>query len=491
LPVTRGNVEIALRVLYPIADTETANLKLTRVAVGGADAIEAAGRLIQHQRLVGFLPSFAFNAAYLLGGVAAILLYLPRRDSREYLWLGLYLIFQCVSNLTFFAQLAASLPISPNTFFGDPLNYFAIVFQIEFTYAFASRPVDRLVRVYEFVLVAWIVICYVASAGLIPGLVYLLSEEIVNVPAAILLPILLLVWFLRGNREAGWLIIPSLFPAAGIVFVDLTFGGALLHLGSVPLNPADVANCIYLLAIGLIMTLRFTRISRQQARAAAELEAARTVQQILVPEEIPTIPGFSIQTAYHPAGEVGGDFYQVLPAPNGSLMAVIGDVSGKGMPAAMTVSLLVGTVRTLVHYTQDPAEILSAMNQRMIGRGNGGFTTALVLRLDRDGTLTAANAGHIAPYANGKELGIDNGLPLGITAAAAYCDTTLHLEAGTTLTLLTDGVVEAQNAKGDLFGFDRAAEISSEPAQKVAAAARTFGQQDDITVLSLAWEVGR
>src|SRR6202007_3130558 len=116
-------------------------------------------------------------------------------------------------------------------------------------------------------------------------------------------------------------------------------------------------------------------------------------------------------------------FYQVLPAPNGGLLAVIGDVSGKGMPAAMTVSLLVGTVRTLAHYTQDPAAILTAMNQRMIGRGSG-FTTALVLRLDRKRVLTAANAGHIAPYANGKELQIDNGLPLGIAAASAYSNTT-------------------------------------------------------------------
>jgi serine phosphatase RsbU (regulator of sigma subunit) len=183
---------------------------------------------------------------------------------------------------------------------------------------------------------------------------------------------------------------------------------------------------------------------------------------------------------------VGGDFFQIVPAPSGGVLLVIGDVSGKGMPAAMTVSLLVGTVRTLAHYTHDPAEILTVMNQRMIGRSNGGFTTALVLRLDPDGTLTAANAGHIAPYANGKELVIDNGLPLGITAATAYSNTNLHLGANTTLTLITDGVVEAQNAEGELFGFDRTAEISSKPAEKVAEAARTFGQEDDITVLSLS-----
>jgi serine phosphatase RsbU (regulator of sigma subunit) len=156
------------------------------------------------------------------------------------------------------------------------------------------------------------------------------------------------------------------------------------------------------------------------------------------------------------------------------------------MPAAMTVSLLVGTVRTLAHYTQDPAAILTAMNQRMIGRGSG-FTTCLVLRLDPDGTLTAANAGHIAPYANGKELELSNGLPLGITAAAAYTNSTLHLAPETALTLLTDGVVEAQNANGELFGFERTAAISAKPAQSVVEAARNFGQQDDITVLTIGF----
>ena len=140
---------------------------------------------------------------------------------------------------------------------------------------------------------------------------------------------------------------------------------------------------------------------------AAELAAGRAVQQVLIPEEIPTIPGFNIQSVYKPYGEVGGDFFQVLPVKSdlgaGGALVIIGDVSGKGMPAAMTVSLLVGTVRTLAHYTQSPGEILSAMNQRMLARSHGGFTTCLVLRADADGTLTIANAGHIAPYLAGKE----------------------------------------------------------------------------------------
>jgi len=84
------------------------------------------------------------------------------------------------------------------------------------------------------------------------------------------------------------------------------------------------------------------------------------------------------------------------------------------------VALIVGTVRTLAHYLQQPAEILAALNNRMVGRSQGGFTTCLVLRADPDGTVTVANAGHIAPYVQGQEVGIDNGLPLGLTPEITY-----------------------------------------------------------------------
>jgi serine phosphatase RsbU (regulator of sigma subunit) len=157
------------------------------------------------------------------------------------------------------------------------------------------------------------------------------------------------------------------------------------------------------------------------------------------------------------------------------------------MPAAMTVSLLVGTFRTLAHYTQSPGEILHAMNQRMLARSQGGFTTCLVLRIDADGTLTAANAGHIPPYQNGKELAIDSGLPLGLSPESIYGETGCRLDHGARLTLLTDGVVEARNQAGELFGFERAATLSPEPAQEIAQAAQAFGQEDDITVLTLSF----
>lgn len=252
-----------------------------------------------------------------------------------------------------------------------------------------------------------------------------------------------------------------------------------------PFSLYDLSIWILLLAILGVVVLRFARSRHEEDHLKSEREAARAVQQILVPAENPTIPGFRIESNYKPASEVGGDFFQILPTPSGGVLIVIGDVSGKGMPAAMIVSLLVGTFRTLAHYTQSPAEILHAMNQRMIGRNNGGFTTCLVLRVDSDGKLAAANAGHLAPYIDAKELSIENGLPLGLAAGSTYAESAYELSPGARLTLLTDGVVEAQSSTGELFGFDRTAKLSLEPAEKVAQTAQTFGQEDDITVLTL------
>jgi serine phosphatase RsbU (regulator of sigma subunit) len=161
-------------------------------------------------------------------------------------------------------------------------------------------------------------------------------------------------------------------------------------------------------------------------------------------------------------------------------------VSGKGMPAAMTVSLLVGTFRTLADYTANSGEILAAMNRRMLVRSKDGFTTCLVLRADPDGTLTVANAGHLSPYCNGEELAIDGGLPPGIHAESTYEEARLELRSGAQITLLTDGVVEARSNTGELFGFARAQNLSSKSAEQIVAAARAFGQEDDITVVTLA-----
>jgi hypothetical protein len=247
----------------------------------------------------------------------------------------------------------------------------------------------------------------------------------------------------------------------------------------------SVLNTLLLVAITFAAWRFQTEQTQWQSRRDEEFRNAQQVQEVLIPRELPRLPGFSIEAIYKPAGEVGGDFYQIVGTPQGGVLVVIGDVSGKGMPAAMTVSLLVGTVRTLAHYTQSPGEILSAMNQRMLGRSQGGFTTCLCLRADADGKLIVANAGHIAPYLNGAELAVESSLPLGLVAAASYPEAIFIFPPNTQLTLVTDGVVEARGNSGELLGFDRVAAMSCDSAGQIAKTAELFGQDDDITVLTV------
>ncbi len=270
--------------------------------------------------------------------------------------------------------------------------------------------------------------------------------------------------------------------------LSATISAPLFTIDEAPFNIQTLASSGLLLAILYAIYAYVVEQSRAQSALASEMRNARTVQQALIPEEVPQAPGYRIESMYKPAGEVGGDFFQVMPQRNGDVLIVIGDVSGKGMPAAMTGSLLVGTVRTLAQYMDSPGEILAAMNQRMLSRSQEGFTTCLVLRVDADGMATAANAGHLAPYRNGTEVEIVNGLPLGITSETAYPEARLHLEAGDVLMMMSDGVVEARNAEGELFGFARTQAMARESAEKVAEAAEAFGQEDDITVLTVERE---
>jgi hypothetical protein len=232
-----------------------------------------------------------------------------------------------------------------------------------------------------------------------------------------------------------------------------------------------------------IFVLELIEDQRERNRLSAELDAGRAMQQVLLGAELPDIPGLHIESVYRPASEVGGDFFQVLPAPDGGGLIVIGDVSGKGLRAAMTVSTILGALRALP--VASPAELLRMLNLALAGRLERGLVTCCIANVSPRGILTTANAGHLAPYRNGEEVPLESGLPLGVTADAIYAESTLTLTLGDSLTFLSDGVVEAQSPSGELFGFDRTREISGHSAEEIARAAQAFGQQDDITVLTL------
>jgi serine phosphatase RsbU (regulator of sigma subunit) len=168
---------------------------------------------------------------------------------------------------------------------------------------------------------------------------------------------------------------------------------------------------------------------------------------------------------------------------------VVGDVSGKGLHAAMTVALIVGAIRSTVEVTTEPAQILSALNRRLHGRLRNGFATCLMMRLNGDGTCVMANAGHLPPYVNGREIPLPGAVPLGLLSEAEYEAVNLRLAPGDCLAVYTDGLLEARNADGELFGFSRISELlaRAHDARQIADAAQAFGQDDDITVLTLSF----
>ncbi len=232
---------------------------------------------------------------------------------------------------------------------------------------------------------------------------------------------------------------------------------------------------------------RHLRMELEKASLESEMSAAREVQRVMVPEVLPLVAGYSIESVYRPAAEVGGDFFQVIPLKSGRTLVVIGDVSGKGLRAAMIVSMIVGTLRTVSGFTEEPAEILGELNRRLCGRMQEGFATCLVVRLEEAGRVTLANAGHLPPYRNGNEVVFAGSLPLGLDENAVYEQMSLQMAGGDGLMLLTDGIAEAQDKERVLLGFGRVERMLRDgaTAKMMAESAQQHGQQDDITVISL------
>jgi serine phosphatase RsbU (regulator of sigma subunit) len=306
----------------------------------------------------------------------------------------------------------------------------------------------------------------------------------------------LLVWVaIRGilkERAEGWMALPAvLLVVISLYQQELTvlhLPGAFFPYGiEITLNAA--ATILSLAIITVLLLRRFLRSQREREQFRQEIEQARQVQHVLIPEAMADVPGFTLESDYRPAQQVGGDFFQMLPGDDGSVLAVIGDVSGKGLKAAMLVSLMVGTIRNQAETNFDPLCLLESLNRRLIGRGNSQ-ATCLVLRVAPDGEVTLANAGHLPPYLNGEEIAMEGALPLGVMENAAFSVMQFPLQPGDRLTLLTDGVVEAwsperKHGKRELFGFARTNELmrQGKSAAEIAAAAQSFGQSDDITVL--------
>lgn len=297
----------------------------------------------------------------------------------------------------------------------------------------------------------------------------------------------------RKDRVGAWLALPPILLLTLSQFSVELISWARIRTSVFPsgiqISLGDLALVLLVLVTGALAVRRFvgSQVSQRLERQTIdqELEQARELQQrVLVPEEN-TSPLFAVETAYHPARTVGGDFFQIIPYADGSLLVVVGDVSGKGMAAAMLVAVLVGAIRTRADETSDPAEILRTLNDRLLGRAGSHFATCVAAHLSPGGRMTVANAGHLPPYVNGTALESPGSMPLGILKNPQFDVHTLTVAPEDTITFLTDGVLEARNADGQLLGFEQTARLSVLAPEAIAAAAVAHGQDDDITVVGV------
>jgi len=473
---------------------------LSKAELGAPDDIAAklaaaTGQRWDQQLIAGIVVSFLFFAVALLGAT----LYLAQRKHPEYLWLALLCLtvaFMGTSETLFgLGTLSLSIFFILNIWTGRV--FMAVT--LEFVLRFTGSSDRRVVRVFQ---AAVLLLPILALVHLTTAYEYLsVCSEVVF---TVLVTMLLFRAWRRGRPDAGVMLLPF-FLAATADSLDTVIDYAVrqhwlaerfaihrFHVGPVEFPIGTVTYTAFLASLLAVILYRFIHVSQDEQRSAAEIEAARSVQALLIPTQLPSNHNFMLESAYLPANGVGGDFFQVLPLQDGSMLIVVGDVSGKGLQAAMNASTLVGALRN--ELSHDPATVLNNLNHVLVGAGSLpgsgqkpvlSFATCVCARVYPDGTMTIANAGHLSPYRDGREMELAADLPLGVVPGIHYEQADFQLQVGDRLIFLSDGVVEAANAKGELFGFERTQQVSNESARYIAQAARHFGQTDDITVVSL------
>jgi serine phosphatase RsbU (regulator of sigma subunit)/ketosteroid isomerase-like protein len=240
---------------------------------------------------------------------------------------------------------------------------------------------------------------------------------------------------------------------------------------------------------------------RERERVEQELEVARSIQQASLPKEVPTLEGWQIAPYYQPAREVGGDFYDFHLLPEDRLGLVVGDATGKGVPAALVMSTTCGMLRLAARGSSSPGQMLQEVNEVLYPNlPSNMFVTCFYAILDpRSGHLVYANAGHDLPYLhrNGEAEELRaRGMPLGLMPGMGYEEKETILHSGEAALLYSDGLVEAHDPEGDMFGVPRLRALIAEHGEK-----RSLGdllleelysftggwweQEDDITLLTL------
>ncbi|MGD0910940.1 MAG: PP2C family protein-serine/threonine phosphatase, partial [Terracidiphilus sp.] len=475
---------------------------LTKVELGPRDDMTerlsmAVSRHWNEQITSALVLTFLFFSVALLGAA----LYLAQRNHAEYLWLALLCLSVAAGGAFDAAYALAAMPLSIYRVFAMFTGRIFMAVTLEFILRFTASDSRRLVRGVQIAVLLLPFVYFVHLGQLYEGLS--VAAEVVF---CLLVCVLLFRAWRHGKGEAGVMLLPFFLAAtadSADTVLDFAafrhwlpeqFASHRFHLGPIEFGTGNVAYTIFLGSLLAVILYRFVRISEVEQRSAAEISAARSVQALLIPTHLPSNKNFVLESAYLPINGVGGDFFQALPLKDDSLLLVVGDVSGKGLQAAMNSSTLVGALRN--ELSHDPVTVLSHLNRVLIGAvpvtGNVPdldcapcYATCLCARIYPDGTATIANAGHLGPYRDGREVPLTPSLPLGVIADVEFEQITFQLNHGDRLVFISDGVVEATDAHGELFGFERTQQVSNESARYIAQTAQRFGQNDDITVVSI------
>lgn len=491
-------IQIALRVwtYLPIVYWTGAGAR-GKGSEAGDPALLAVHRESYLNRIArNFVSEYAYGLFAGLIGLAILALFLLRPGDREYLWFSILLLAQSVDAALHLMLNLGSLPmplwdllrlIAGASSMLAALAFFSVVLRVRrsFLWWTICLPLVASPLAAALIYFQWTgmgVSYAIAEACTVPAYLWIIARLLIgafrkDISARLLLVPVTLSYGM-GSASLTARIIAQLSGSNHIISANIT-----LFERPFPISLGDVIGLIFLLSLLIFLMRRFSLARKEEERLALEFEAAKSVQSLLIPSRAQVTPGFTVESVYLPAHEVGGDFFHIQHGDDASLLIVVGDVSGKGLKAAMTVSAIIGALRN--EQERQPAQILANLNRVLHGQITG-FATCAAASIAANGALTIANAGHLSPYRNGKEMAIANGLPLGITPTASYEETHFKLAPGDRLTFISDGVIEAANGKRELFGFDRTEQIITQPAAAIADAAQRWGQDDDITVLTVA-----
>src|SRR5215203_679400 len=252
-----------------------------------------------------------------------------------------------------------------------------------------------------------------------------------------------------------------------------------------------------------LMRQRLEQERIERERVEQELQVARRIQQASLPKVVPQLEGWQISPFYRPAREVGGDFYDFHPLSEGRVGLVVGDATGKGVPAALVMSTTCGMLQlaALALASSSPGEVLERVNEALVARIPANmFVTCFYAILDPgSGSLTYANAGHDQPYLhrNGEAEELRaRGMPLGLMPGMSYEEKETILQSGEAALLYSDGLVEAHDPQGGMFGFPKLRALVAEHGEKrslgdllleelYSFVGEGWEQEDDITLLTL------